>query len=64
MRLSAAGKVLFDVHVPVSYPSDAQLLADGNVSVVDYASHGALVVVNPTTGRSSTGTAPRAGPGG
>ncbi len=63
VRLSAAGRVIFDIHVPVSYPSDAQLLADGNVSVVDYASHGALVVVNPTTGQVVYRYNPTSGPG-
>ena len=47
VRLSPSGEVVFDVHVPVQYPSDAQLDADGNVIVVDYSSPGAVVKVNP-----------------
>jgi hypothetical protein len=29
VRLSATGKVIFDIHVPVRYPSDAHLDAQG-----------------------------------
>lgn len=48
VRLDAAGKVVFDVHVPTVYPSDAQLDADGNVVVADYANPGAVVSVDPS----------------
>ena len=47
VRLSAAGKVIFDIHVPVTYPSDAHLDARGNVVVADYSSIGAVVSVTP-----------------
>ncbi len=47
VRLSAAGKVIFDIHVPVLYPSDAHLDAQGNVVVADYSSIGAVVAVTP-----------------
>jgi outer membrane protein assembly factor BamB len=47
VRLSATGAVVFDVHVPVKYPSDAQLDENGNVVVADYASPGAVVSVSP-----------------
>jgi outer membrane protein assembly factor BamB len=63
VRLSAAGKVLFDIHVPLHYPSDAQLLPDGNVLVVDYWDPGSLIVVNPQSGRVVYRYAPRHGPG-
>ncbi len=46
VRLDAAGRVLFDIHVPVTYPSDAQLTPDGNVLVVDYSRPGAVLLVN------------------
>lgn len=62
VRLSSTGKVLFDIHVPVAYPSDAQLDSQGNVIVVDYSNPGAVVAVTqqgrllwrwgPATGRS------------
>src|SRR5512146_2725914 len=48
VRLSATGKVIFDIHVPVAYPSDAQLDSQGNVIVVDYSNPGAVVAVTPT----------------
>jgi DNA-binding beta-propeller fold protein YncE len=47
VRLSAAGKVIFDIHVPVHYPSDAHLDAHGNVIVADYSSIGAVVALTP-----------------
>lgn len=47
VRLSAAGKVIFDIHVPVAYPSDAHLDAQGNVIVADYSTIGAVVAVTP-----------------
>lgn len=47
VRLSPTGKVLFDIHVPAAYPSDAQLDANGNVILVDYSSPGAVMAVTP-----------------
>jgi outer membrane protein assembly factor BamB len=47
VRLDAAGKVVFDIHVPTRYPSDAHLDAQGNVVVADYTSPGAIVRVDP-----------------
>ncbi len=46
VRLDASGHVVFDIHVPTSYPSDAQLLANGDVLVVDYANPGAILKVD------------------
>jgi hypothetical protein len=48
VRLDAAGRVVFDIHVPTKYPSDAQLDANGDVVVADYSSPGAVVAVSPT----------------
>jgi outer membrane protein assembly factor BamB len=47
VRLGPDGRVRFDVHVPVSYPSDAQLAPDGSIVVVDYARTGAVVRLSP-----------------
>ncbi len=47
VRLDAQGRVMFDIHVPVVYPSDAQLDPRGNVIVVDYSTAGALLRVSP-----------------
>ncbi len=48
VRLDASGHVIWDIHVPVTYPSDAQLMPDGNVLVVDYSTPGAILIVRPT----------------
>ena len=62
VRLSASGQVVFDVHVPVRYPSDAHLDADGNVLVVDYSNPGSIVRISPT-GRVLWRYGPRTGAG-
>ncbi|MHB8672391.1 MAG: outer membrane protein assembly factor BamB family protein [Candidatus Limnocylindrales bacterium] len=61
-RLNAAGKVIFDIHVPLFYPSDAQLDAHGNVVVADYHSPGAVIGISPT-GKLLWRYAPTSGPG-
>lgn len=48
VRLDAAGHVVFDLKVPVAYPSDAQLDADGNVVVADFSAKGQVVAVTPS----------------
>lgn len=62
VRLTAAGKVVFDIHVPVVYPSDAQLDRNGNVVVADYCALGQVVSVTPT-GKLVWRYAPTSGPG-
>jgi hypothetical protein len=62
VRLAANGSVVFDIHVPVAYPSDAQLDGNGNVVVADYSSRGQVVVVTPT-GHVVWRYAPASGPG-
>ncbi|HEY8631787.1 MAG TPA: PQQ-binding-like beta-propeller repeat protein, partial [Candidatus Limnocylindrales bacterium] len=62
VRLNAAGHVVFDIHAPVQYPSDAQLDARGNVIVVDYANPGAVLRLSPT-GRVLWRYGPRTGRG-
>ncbi len=48
VRLAADGHVVFDIHVPVHYASDAQLDSAGNVIVADYWNPGSVVKVSPT----------------
>lgn len=48
VRLAADGSVVFDIHVPVHYPSDAQVDSAGNVIVADYNNPGAVIKVSPT----------------
>lgn len=62
VRLDAAGKVVFDIHVPAVYPPDAQLDANGDVVVVDYANPGAVLAVDPK-GKLLWRYGPRSGPG-
>jgi outer membrane protein assembly factor BamB len=50
-RLAPDGKVLWDIQVPIAYPSDAQLDRNGNVVVAGFTDPGAVVCVNPTTGK-------------
>ncbi len=62
VRLSPTGKVLFDIHVPALYPSDAQLDRHGNVIVADYSNPGQVLAVSPR-GRVLWRYGPRSGPG-
>jgi outer membrane protein assembly factor BamB len=62
VRLAADGHVVFDIHVPVVYPSDAQLDPNGNVVVADFSKHGQVVCVDPT-GKLVWRYAPSSGPG-
>ena len=62
VRLSPNGHVVFDIHAPVRYPSDAQLDARGNVLVVDYSNPGAILRISPH-GRVLWRYGPRNGPG-
>ena len=62
IRLGRDGHVVFDVHVPVRYPSDAHLASDGSILVVDYAAPGAVVRISPT-GRVLWRYKVRSGPG-
>jgi outer membrane protein assembly factor BamB len=62
IRLAPSGRVVFDVHVPVRYPSDAHLTSDGSILVVDYSAPGAIVRVSPA-GRVLWQYKVRRGPG-
>ena len=61
-RLDAMGYVVFDLHVPLYYPSDAQLDAHGNVVVADYHRPGAVIAISPQ-GTVLWRYAPTSGPG-
>ncbi|HEX9044498.1 MAG TPA: PQQ-binding-like beta-propeller repeat protein, partial [Candidatus Limnocylindrales bacterium] len=50
-RLAADGSLMWDIRVPIAYPSDAQLDANGNVVVAGFTDPGAVVCMNPTTGK-------------
>ncbi len=61
-RLSSTGQVVWDIHVPITYPSDAQLDENGNVVVAGFTNPGAVVCVT-TTGTLLWRYAPTSGPG-
>ena len=46
-RLGPAGNLLWAIRSPVPYPSDAQLLPDGQVLVASFAIPGRIVIVGP-----------------
>jgi len=62
-RFTASGRLLWSVRVPTSYPSDAQLLPDGNVLLAAYENPGHIYIVNPRTGRVVFSYGPARGPG-
>jgi PQQ-like domain len=62
VRLDARGGVMFDIHVPAVYPSDAQLDPEGNVVLSDYTNPGAILAVSPR-GRLLWRYGPHAGSG-
>ncbi len=61
-RFSATGKLLWSIKAPTHYPSDAQLLADGNVLVAGFNTPGRIDVLNPR-GRIIWTYGPPSGPG-
>jgi outer membrane protein assembly factor BamB len=62
VRLDAHGHVVFDIHAPVQYPSDAQLDSAGNVIVADYSDPGSVVLLSPR-GKLLWRYGPATGPG-
>jgi outer membrane protein assembly factor BamB len=62
VRLAANGSVMWDIHVPIGYPSDAQLDANGDVIVAGFTDPGAVVAVT-ITGRLLWRYGPTSGPG-
>lgn len=45
-RLGPSGNLLWSIRSPVPYPSDAQLLPDGQVLVASFSTPGRIVIVN------------------
>ena len=46
-RLDARGRLVFSVRTPTTYPSDAQLLPDGNVLVAGFNTPGRVDEITP-----------------
>ena len=61
-RLSATGELLWEVKVPITYPSDAQLDENGNIVVAGFTDPGTVVGVSPD-GTLLWKYAPKSGPG-
>jgi outer membrane protein assembly factor BamB len=61
-RLSPTGELLWEVKVPITYPSDAQLDENGNIVVAGFTDPGTVVGVSPE-GKLLWRYAPTSGPG-
>jgi hypothetical protein len=60
--ISAGGRLMWSVHAPVTYPSDAQWLGDGKLLVADYSSPGHVLIMT-TKGKVLFRYGPDSGPG-
>jgi hypothetical protein len=61
-RISAHGRLLYSVRTPTSYPSDAQLLPNGDILVAGFNTPGRVDELTPA-GRVVWTYAPQSGPG-
>ena len=61
-RISRAGRLIYSIRTPTSYPSDAQLLPNGNILVAGFNTPGRVDELTPT-GRLVWTYAPTSGPG-
>ena len=61
-RISRSGRLLYTVRTPTTYPSDAQLLANGNILVAGFNTPGRVDELTPS-GRVVWTYGPAAGPG-
>ena len=60
-RLDPHGRVVWSTTTPTDYPSDAQLLPDGNALVASYTSPGRIDIISPR-GRIAWSYGPPSGP--
>jgi hypothetical protein len=60
--VSAHGRLLWAVHAPVAYPSDAQILANGHILLCDYSKPGRVLIID-RRGRVLWRYRPTSGPG-
>ena len=61
-RFTAAGRLVWSIKAPTDYPSDAQLLPDGNVLVAGFNTPGRIDIISPK-GRILWTYGPSSGPG-
>jgi hypothetical protein len=62
-RFSRSGHLVWSIKAPGEYPSDAQLLPEGNVLLASYTEHGAIYIIDPRGDRVVWSYAPSRGPG-
>jgi outer membrane protein assembly factor BamB len=60
--ISPQGKLIWSVHAPVTYPSDAQMLANGEILMASYTYPGRVIEMTKT-GHVTWSYAPTSGPG-
>jgi PQQ-like domain len=60
--IAPSGKLMWSVHAPVAYPSDAQRLPGGRILLADYSSPGGVLIMN-RSGRVLWRYGPVSGPG-
>ena len=61
-RFSASGRLVWSIKSPTNYPSDAQLLADGDVLVAGFNTPGRIDILTPS-GKTVWTYGPATGPG-
>jgi Kelch motif protein len=61
-RISPAGRLVYSIRTPTTYPSDAQLLPNGNILVAGFNTPGRVDELTPA-GRTVWTYAPSSGPG-
>jgi len=61
-RISASGRLLYTIRTPTTYPSDAQLLPNGNILVAGFNTPGRVDEITPA-GRVVWTYGPSSGPG-
>ena len=59
-RFSADGRLVWSIKAPTDYPSDAQLLPDGNVLVAGFNTPGRIDILTPRAGSCGPTGPPRA----
>lgn len=61
-RFSHTGRLVWSIKAPSEYPSDAQLLPDGDVLLASYTEQGGIYIVDPHSDRIIWSYAPSSGP--
>jgi hypothetical protein len=62
-RFASNGHLVWSIKTPAEYPSDAQLLPEGNVLVAGYNQPGEIYIINPDNQRVTWSYGPASGAG-